>query len=120
MYTFKSKKDFSFLEGGLFSGLWVLILMGFLRVFFPFGIHVDCRGVQVACMACPVLAFHLRLPQIAQLCTVLHPVRRCTMVKVHQRSTSNFTQAVLSPVSELSGFSLRSFNASARTMCATC
>jgi FtsH-binding integral membrane protein len=40
VYTFKSKKDFSFLEGGLFSGLWVLILMGFLRVFFPFGATV--------------------------------------------------------------------------------
>eukprot|EP00667_Euglena_gracilis_P019589 EG_transcript_21012 len=36
-YTFTTKKDFSFLQGGLVSALWVLLLVGFLRVFVPFG-----------------------------------------------------------------------------------
>jgi FtsH-binding integral membrane protein len=46
MYTFKSQRDFSFLEGGLFSGLWILLLVGLLRIFFPFGplVHLLYAG----------------------------------------------------------------------------
>ncbi|KAM5171137.1 protein lifeguard 4 [Mantella aurantiaca] len=34
IYTFQSKKDFSKFGAGLFAGLWILILAGFLRFFF--------------------------------------------------------------------------------------
>eukprot|EP00668_Euglena_longa_P038000 GGOE01048950.1.p1 GENE.GGOE01048950.1~~GGOE01048950.1.p1 ORF type:complete len:250 (-),score=103.22 GGOE01048950.1:299-1048(-) len=37
IYAFTSKKDFTFLQGGLFSALWILLLVGFLRLFVPFG-----------------------------------------------------------------------------------
>jgi len=37
-YTFTTKKDFSFLGAGLFSGLVVLIVWGLLNMFFDFGI----------------------------------------------------------------------------------
>ncbi|XP_040200027.1 protein lifeguard 4 [Rana temporaria] len=33
-YTFQTKKDFSKFGAGLFAGLWILILAGFLRFFF--------------------------------------------------------------------------------------
>lgn len=33
-YTFQSKRDFSKLGAGLFAGLWILIIAGFLRLFF--------------------------------------------------------------------------------------
>ncbi|KAM4746942.1 protein lifeguard 4 [Rhinophrynus dorsalis] len=33
-YTFQSKRDFSKFGAGLFAGLWILILAGFLRLFF--------------------------------------------------------------------------------------
>ncbi|XP_075065539.1 protein lifeguard 4 [Mixophyes fleayi] len=33
-FTFQSKRDFSKLGAGLFAGLWILILAGFLRLFF--------------------------------------------------------------------------------------
>ena len=37
-YVMVSKKDFSFLGGGLFAGLIVLITWGFMNMFFDFGI----------------------------------------------------------------------------------
>uniref|UniRef100_A0A674A6T2 Transmembrane BAX inhibitor motif containing 4 n=1 Tax=Salmo trutta TaxID=8032 RepID=A0A674A6T2_SALTR len=33
-YTFQSKRDFSKLGAGLFSGLWILIIAGFMKLFF--------------------------------------------------------------------------------------
>ncbi|XP_073507807.1 protein lifeguard 4 [Phyllobates terribilis] len=33
-YTFQSKRDFSKFGAGLFAGLWILIIAGFLRLFF--------------------------------------------------------------------------------------
>jgi len=35
VYTFQSKRDFSSWGAGLFSVLWVLILAGFIQMFFP-------------------------------------------------------------------------------------
>ncbi|KAM8973574.1 protein lifeguard 4 [Pelodytes ibericus] len=34
VFTFQSKRDFSKLGAGLFAGLWILIIAGFLRFFF--------------------------------------------------------------------------------------
>ncbi|XP_053318017.1 protein lifeguard 4 [Spea bombifrons] len=34
LFTFQSKRDFSKLGAGLFAGLWILIIAGFLRLFF--------------------------------------------------------------------------------------
>ncbi|XP_077121298.1 protein lifeguard 4 [Ranitomeya variabilis] len=33
-FTFQSKRDFSKLGAGLFAGLWILVIAGFLRLFF--------------------------------------------------------------------------------------
>lgn len=33
LYTFQSKRDYSFLGFGLFAGLWVLLLGGFMQIF---------------------------------------------------------------------------------------
>ncbi|MEE6480439.1 hypothetical protein FKM82_012569 [Ascaphus truei] len=43
-FTFQSKRDFSKFGAGLFAGLWILILAGFLRLFF----HSELVEVAIA------------------------------------------------------------------------
>ncbi|XP_060745688.1 protein lifeguard 4 [Tachysurus vachellii] len=44
-YTLQSKRDFSKLGAGLFAGLWILIIAGFMRIFFQNDIvELVCAG----------------------------------------------------------------------------
>ncbi|GAA6103243.1 protein lifeguard 4 [Tachysurus ichikawai] len=50
-YTLQSKRDFSKLGAGLFAGLWILIIAGFMRIFF----HNDT--VELVCAGAGALLF---------------------------------------------------------------
>ncbi|KAM9313448.1 protein lifeguard 4 [Gastrophryne carolinensis] len=50
-FTFQSKKDFSKFGAGLFAGLWILIIAGFLRFFFY------SETVEIVLAACGALLF---------------------------------------------------------------
>jgi FtsH-binding integral membrane protein len=52
LFTLQSKWDFSGMGPILFASLWVLILVGFVQIFFPFS-----EGIQLAIAFAGVIIF---------------------------------------------------------------
>ncbi|KAJ7987989.1 hypothetical protein DPEC_G00318970 [Dallia pectoralis] len=52
-YTFQSKRDFSKLGAGLFAGLWILVIAGFIKLFFQndtLELVFACAGALLFCL----------------------------------------------------------------------